>query len=414
MVALQPVPAQAINSNQLLFLEAWRAIDRAYVDKTFNDRNWFKLRQDALNTNSMNSTEETYTAIREMLKELDDPFTRFLSPEEFATTLSSTRNSLSGVGLEVTFNAEGECSVVTPISGGPADDAGLRPGDIILSIDGSSVADSSLYSVAQALQGPPGSSVDVVLRRADSGQEEAMTLRRRAIQLSPVKSALCSQGFAGQDSDDKVGYIRLSRFSRSSAKLVGEALEDLKSKGASKYVLDMRNNGGGNFPEGVEVAKTFLNEGVIVYITDSVGVRDVYEASGEAIEAEMPLSILVNKGTASASEVVAGALRDNGRAVIVGEGTYGKGLIQSLLPLSDGSAVAVTVAKYETPARLDINKVGIKTDRELSEELPMSDPQGFCRAIRNSEADLESELFGPVDRSDVDMDFAEFGDLDLV
>lgn len=192
---------------------------------------------------------------------------------------------------------------------------------------------------------------------------------------------------AGQYAPDapassKLGYIRVATFSRQTTEKVRAALQDLTAKGADRLVLDVRNNGGGLFPSGVEVARMLINKGDIVLIADSDGVRDIYEADGGALDTSTPLVVLVNRGTASASEVLSGALKDSKRAVIAGEKTFGKGLIQTLVELSDGSAVAVTVAKYQTPAGIDINKIGIAPDVVLTPEalteLPLSSGE-FCK-----------------------------------
>ena len=193
----------------------------------------------------------------------------------------------------------------------------------------------------------------------------------------------CVGGYAPEAAPgSKLGYIRIATFSKATAEKVQDALTTLKAAGAERLVLDVRNNGGGLFPAGVEVGRMLINKGDIVLIADSDGVRDIYEAEGHPLDASTPLVVLVNRGTASASEVLAGALKDNKRAVLAGENTFGKGLIQTLVQLSDGSAVAVTVAKYQTPAGVDINKVGITPTIKLSAEeltaLPLNG-QEFCK-----------------------------------
>eukprot|EP00850_Spirogloea_muscicola_P009579 SM000054S18065 [mRNA] locus=s54:113751:118094:- [translate_table: standard] len=373
-------PAGALTEENLVFLEAWRTIDRAYIDKTFNGQTWFRYREDALKNTPMNNREQTYAAIRKMLATLDDPFTRFLEPEKFNSLRSGTQGAVTGVGLEVGFDTTDLASsaarlvVVSPVAGGPANRAGIQPGDEILAIDQFAVSGLGLYEVAQRLQGPPATEVELtVLRKGSAVERHSFTLTREKISLNPVTWQLCEK--------NKVGYIRLTTFNQNSAERVRDAIEQLREKGATSFVLDIRNNSGGLFPAGIEIAKMWLNSGVIVYIADNQGVRDIYDTDGAlSIATTEPLAVLVNKGTASASEILAGALKDNKRATILGDNTFGKGKIQSVFELSDGSGLAVTIARYETPAHIDIDKVGITPDRPLPDSLPL-DADHFCSCL---------------------------------
>ncbi|KAL2621949.1 hypothetical protein R1flu_002154 [Riccia fluitans] len=363
--------SDALTEENLLFLEAWRAVDRAYVDKSFNGQSWFRYREDALRKEPMNTREETYTAIKKMLATLDDPFTRFLEPEKFKSLKSGTSGALTGVGLEVGFDvssggASEDLVVVSPVSGGPAGRAGILPGDLILAIDGVATHGMGLYDAAQRLQGPLNSAVELTVLNKTTTAPKTVTVLREKITLNPVTWKLCEIPRSDKD-PAKIGYIRLSTFNSNSSRAVRTAIENLRDSGATSFVLDIRNNSGGLFPAGVEIAKMWLDKGVIAYISDSKGVRDIYETDGEeAIATTEPLTVLVNRGTASASEVLAGALKDNKRALIVGEPTFGKGRIQSIFELSDGSGMAVTVARYETPAHINIDKVGITPDLRLT------------------------------------------------
>lgn len=184
--------------------------------------------------------------------------------------------------------------------------------------------------------------------------------------------------------ESEIGYIRLASFNKQSTDKVRNALQALQQSHPARIVLDFRNNGGGFFPSAVEIGRMLIDKGDIVLIADADGVKDVYEADGMALDSTTPITVLVNRGTASASEVLAGALKDNGRATLVGENTFGKGLIQTVVPLSDGSALAVTVTKYQTPAGVDINKVGISPNTKLDPEalaaIPTT-PDKFCQWI---------------------------------
>ncbi|KAK9664748.1 hypothetical protein RND81_14G065000 [Saponaria officinalis] len=378
-------PSLALSEENRLFLEAWRTIDRAYVDKSFNGQSWFRYRENALRVEPMNSREETYMAIRKMVASLNDPFTRFLEPEKLKSLRSGTQSSLTGVGLSIGYPTDVESPagvvVISAAPGGPASRAGILPGDIIMAIDNANTQSMGIYDAADMLQGPEGSSVELTIR--SRGEVKNVALMRERITLNPVKSKLCEIRGSTKDAT-KVGYIKLTSFTQNSSTAVREAIETLRSKNVNAFVLDLRDNSGGLFPEGIEIAKIWMNKGVIVYICDSRGVRDIYDIDGSnAIAPSEPLAVLVNKGTASASEILAGALKDNKRAVVFGEPTYGKGKIQSVFELSDGSGLVVTVARYETPAHIDINKVGIKPDHPLPASFP-KDENDFCTCVQDS------------------------------
>ncbi|KAH7669713.1 C-terminal processing peptidase protein [Dioscorea alata] len=383
-LAVNQSPSWSLTEENLLFLEAWKMVDRAYYDKTFNGQSWFRYRENALRNEPMNTREETYTAIRKMLSTLDDPFTRFLEPEKFRSLRSGTQGALTGVGLSIGYPTKLESSVglvvMSSAPGGPANKAGIIPGDIILAIDDRNTEDMDIYDAAELLQGPEGSSVNISVR---SGSEiKNVVLRRERVSLNPVKSKFCEVPGSGNGSS-RIGYIKLTSFNQNASGAVREAIEKLRENNVKAFVLDLRNNSGGLFPEGIEIAKIWLEKGVIVYICDSRGVRDIYEADGSNVLAgSEPLAVLVNKGTASASEILAGALKDNKRAVLFGEPTFGKGKIQSVFELSDGSGLAVTVARYETPAHTDINKVGVVPDHPLPMSFPL-DEDGFCTCLKD-------------------------------
>ncbi|OMO95310.1 hypothetical protein COLO4_16000 [Corchorus olitorius] len=352
--AVSNEPSWALSEENLLFLEAWRTIDRAYVDKTFNGQSWFRYRENALRTEPMNNREETYTAIRKMLATLNDPFTRFLEPEKFKSLRSGTRGALTGVGLSIGYPNKSEgprtgLVVISAAPGGPANRAGISSGDIILEIDNSSTESMGIYDAADRLQGPEGTSVELTIQTGPEIKHLALT--REKYSLNPVKSRLCEVP-GSEKKYPKIGYIKLTSFNQNAS--------------------------------GIETAKIWLDKGVIVYICDNRGIRDIYDTDGStAIAASEPLAVLVNKGTASASEILAGALKDNKRAVLFGEPTYGKGKIQSVFQLSDGSGLAVTVARYETPAHNDIDKIGVIPDHPLPNSFP-KDEDGFCGCLQDS------------------------------
>ncbi|MEH2424351.1 MAG: carboxyl-terminal processing protease CtpA [Nostoc sp.] len=354
-------PAVALTTEQKLVSEVWRIVNRTYLDETFNHQNWAVVRQKALEK-PLTDSNATYTAIGRMLKSLDDPFTRFLDPEQYRSLQVNTSGELTGVGLQIALNPEtGKLEVVAPIAGSPADKAGIRPRDRILKIEGISTENLTLDEAATRMRGPSGSLVTLLIERDKEAEKEIRLIRDR-IALNPVVSEL-----RVSTADTPIGYLRLTQFNANASTELAHAISSLEKKGAAAYILDLRNNPGGLLQSGIEIARLWLDSGTIVYTVNRQGIQGSFEASGPALTND-PLVILVNQGTASASEILAGALQDNGRAQLVGETTFGKGLIQSLFELSDGSGLAVTIAKYETPQHRDINKLGIKPDQVISQD----------------------------------------------
>ncbi|MGF2036122.1 MAG: carboxyl-terminal processing protease CtpA [Nostoc sp. CmiVER01] len=354
-------PAMALTSEQKLVSEVWRIVNRTYLDETFNHQNWAAVRQKVLEK-PLKDSNASYEAIGKMLKSLDDPFTRFLDPEQYRSLQVNTSGELTGVGLQIALNPEtGKLEVVAPIAGSPADKAGIRPRDRILKIEGVSTENLTLDEAATKMRGPSGSLVTLLIER-DGEAETEIRLTRDRIALNPVVSDL-----RVSPEGTPIGYLRLTQFNANASTELAHAISSLEKKGADAYILDLRNNPGGLLQSGIEIARLWLDSGTIVYTVNRQGIQGSFEAFGPPLTTD-PLVILVNQGTASASEILAGALQDNGRAQLVGETTFGKGLIQSLFELSDGSGLAVTIAKYETPQHRDINKLGIKPDKVISQE----------------------------------------------
>jgi carboxyl-terminal processing protease len=350
-------PVLAFTGEQQLFNEAWQAVSQAYVDNSFNHQDWRAMRKEAL-AQPLNDSQQTYAAIQKMLKSLDDPFTRFLPPAQYQSLQTSTAGELTGVGLQITRSRDAEpLEVIAPIEGSPAAAAGLRPADQILQIDQTQTQDLTLDQAAELMRGPAGSRVMLKVQRPDVNQILEIGLTRDRIAINPVKSEL-----KVQPDGSKVGYIRLRQFNANATREMELAIRDLQQQGVTGYVLDLRNNPGGLLQAGVEIARLWLDPGPIVYTVDRQGIQGSFDAQGAAMT-HAPLVVLVNRGSASASEILAGALQDTGRAQLIGEQTFGKGSIQSLFDLSDGSGLAVTIARYETPNHRNINKVGIKPDQ---------------------------------------------------
>jgi carboxyl-terminal processing protease len=354
-------PAFALSEDQKLVSEVWRIVNRTYLDETFNHQNWSSVRQKALEK-PFKDHQAAYLAIQKMLKSLDDPFTRFLNPQQYRSLQVNTSGELTGVGLQIALNPEtGQLEVVAPIAGSPAEKAGIRPRDRIVKIESVSTENMTLDEAAAKMRGPIGTAVTLFIQR-DTEEELEVQLVRDRISLNPVVAELRSS-----PQGTSIGYLRLAQFNANAPMELAHAISSLEKKGADAYILDLRNNPGGLLQAGIEIARLWLESGTIVYTVNRQGIQGSFDAFGPSMTHD-PLVVLVNQGTASASEILAGALQDNHRAVLVGETTFGKGLIQSLFELSDGSGLAVTIAKYETPNHHDINKLGIKPDQVISSE----------------------------------------------
>jgi carboxyl-terminal processing protease len=290
-----------------------------------------------------------------MLGTLNDPYTRFMDPREFKEMQIDTSGELSGVGIQLSLDKETkELVVVSPIDGSPASRAGVQPKDVIISIDGKSTKGMSTEDAVKLIRGQAGTKVTIQLRRKTQVVEVPLT--RERIELHAVEHQINTTP-EGQ----KVGYIRLKQFNANAAKDMRSALRELEAKGVQGYVLDLRSNPGGLLGASVEIARQWLDEGIIVSTRTRDGIQDVKRANGRALT-KAPVVVLVNEGSASASEILSGALQDNKRAVLVGQKTFGKGLVQSVRGLSDGSGMTVTIAKYLTPRGRDIHKHGIDPD----------------------------------------------------
>ncbi|MDV3347557.1 S41 family peptidase [Leptothoe sp. LEGE 181152] len=355
-----PLPALAFTEQQKLVMEVWRIVNRAYLDETFNHQNWWFTREKALKR-PINNWEDAYKEAQSMLQKLDDPYTRFLPPEQYQSLQTNTSGELLGVGLQIAKDDENQnLRVIAPIVGSPAERAGLSPRDEIIAINGISTQSFSLDEAAARMRGPAGTIVTLKIERSGVTPFE-VNLTRERINLNPVFSELrFEQG-------NQVGYIRLGQFNGNAVEDIRAAITRLEQQQANGYILDLRNNPGGLLQAGIDIARLWLDEGTIVYTVNRQGILESFEAGAGAMT-QKPLILLVNGGTASASEILAGALQDNHRALLVGETTFGKGLIQSLFDLSHGSGLAVTVAKYETPDHHDINKLGITPDRTVTNE----------------------------------------------
>lgn len=355
--------AKAVSEYEKLLLESWQLVNRTFVDDTFNGQNWWAVRQNLLKQHPDN-LEETYLAIEQMLSSLDDPYTRLLRPNQYKNLKISTSGELFGIGLQVHFNPETkQLEVVSPLANSPAELAGLQPKDQILAIDGVDTSTLTLDQAAARIRGKIGTSVTLKIKLAKDNSLKTFTIIRDRLSLSSVVAKLDTT-----NPDLAIANIRLNTFSSNSATDMAKAIVNLEKQGAKAYILDLRNNPGGLLQAGVEIARLWLNPiSTIVYTVNRDGTLGSFDANQQPLT-QAPLVVLVNGGSASASEILAGALQDNKRAILIGEKTFGKGLIQSLFDLSDDLGIAITVAKYETPNHKDINKLGITPNKIVTQE----------------------------------------------
>lgn len=338
--------------------QAWQIVDHDYVDPNFNNVDWQQVRQELL-SQDYTSRDAAYTALRDALKQLDDPYTRFMDPQEFQAFTNQTNGELVGVGIRLTVSPDTQVlTVVQPIPDSPAIEAGIQPDDQILQVDGTPTQDLSVEEAAAMIRGKAGTTVDLLIHRNDTAPF-VVTLTRQPINVPVVTSAV------RQEDGHEVGYIRLSEFNAHSAEEMQTAIKDLSAQSVDGFVLDLRNNPGGRLDQAIAIARMWLEKGDIVRTVDRDGNTEQAKANHTALTS-LPLVVLVNGNSASASEILTGALKDDHRATVIGTQTFGKALVQSVNPLNDGSGLNVTIAHYYTPSGADINHRGISPDVEVT------------------------------------------------
>lgn len=338
--------------------EAWQIVNRDYVDPNFNQVDWRQERQTLL-SRSYSSPDEAYSALREALKQLDDPYTRFMTPAEFQAFEQQTNGELVGVGLRLMTAPETNVlTIIQPLENSPALQAGIQANDQILQIDGKTTEGMTVEDAAQLIRGESGTQVTLTLKRQDDSPFD-ITLTRARIQVPVVDEALRMEG------QHRVGYIHLDEFNAHAAEEMQIAINQLKRQHADEFVLDLRDNPGGRLDQGIAIARMWINDGDIVRTVDRHGDTEQVSANHTALT-DLPLAVLVNGNSASASEILTGALKDDHRATVVGTQTFGKALVQSVNTLADGSGLNVTVAHYFTPSGADINHHGISPDQVVT------------------------------------------------
>ena len=303
-------------------------------------------------------------AMNGMLAALD-PHSSYLSKEDFKEFNDKTHGEFGGLGIQITSD-KGAVRVISPIDDTPAAKAGIEAGDYITHIDGEQVFDLTLNQAVKKMKGKPGTKVKLTI--VHSGEEpKEITLKRAIIKVKSVKfSEKEDAAAADDDSLPKIGYIRISDFGATTTKDLKDAIKDLEKKKVAGYVLDLRNNPGGYLTAAVEVSDAFLDGGEVVSTRgkDKTDIERMFAKSGDLTNGK-PVVVLINHGSASASEIVAGALQDNGRAIIMGSQSFGKGSVQQQKPLGDGSAIHITIARYYTPSGKSIQNEGITPDVEV-------------------------------------------------
>ncbi len=342
------------DSPKVVIDEAWQIINREYVDGSFNQTDWQATRQDLLGR-EYSSQEAAYTALRAALRRLNDPYTRFLSPAEYTDLTDQTSGEVSGIGVSLEGNSQtGAVLVIGVSSGSPAERSGVIVGDRILVIDGQGTERLTVEGVQQQLRGSEGSQVTLTVSR-NGGAPRTIILTRAVMELPTVEYSQKTVG------GRPIGYIRLIEFNANASTQMATAIRTLSEAGVEGFVLDLRGNPGGLLMSSIDISRMWLQHGSIVRTLDRSGNDEAISANRTALTS-LPLTVLVDGRSASSSEILTGALRDNNRATVVGATTFGKALVQSLHGLTDGSGLTVTVAHYYTPNGTDISTKGITPD----------------------------------------------------
>ena len=342
------------SSPQDIYEQVWKLVNSKYVDVNQNGQNWHRWRHKY--DSSIRTYDDAYVAIETMLSSLNDPYTRFLDPDEFAEEKRSISGTLYGIGIQIGIRDD-KLMVIAPIENTPAARAGLQANDVIIQIEEESTKGISIKKAADQIRGPKGTKVKLLIKRGD--EELKFEIERDKIDIKAVSTKKPQNAKI----DKNVGYIRLNSFlSHSASDEMRAAITEFNDKDG--LILDLRSNPGGLLTNAIYISDMFLDSGFIVSTVDRDGYKETQRASRHVLT-QKPLVILIDEGSASASEILSGALKDNGRAVLVGTKSFGKGLVQEINRLPDGAGINITTQKYLTPNGTDINKVGIIPDIEV-------------------------------------------------
>ena len=335
----------------------WKLVNAKYLDNTKNSQDWERWRHKY--DDKIKTPEDAYVAIDTMIASLNDRYTKFVPPKEFEEEKSMIKGSLFGIGVQIGIR-DGKILVIAPIEDTPGEKAGLKPEDEILSIDGVSTKDMTVDKAADKIRGKKGTEVTLVIKRKGEPQNKTYKIVRDEIIIKSISVKLPEEFKL----DDRLAYIRIGSFM---GKNSGEDFrkELLKVQDKEGVIIDLRANSGGLLSNAIQIADMFLYDEIIVSTVDRDGYKETAR-SRKAIVSEQPMVVLINKGSASASEILSGALKDNQRAILIGENTFGKGLVQEVKSLAPfGSGLNLTVQKYLTPNGTDINQKGIAPDIEV-------------------------------------------------
>lgn len=293
---------------------------------------------------------------RGMVESLNDPYAVYYSKEDLEEEMNSYEGVSYGIGCTVTIDDDGNPMILGIYEGSPAESADVKEGDIIVMVEGEPVAGYSLSKVVSLIKGPENTSVEITFARGEELIEKTI-VRGKLIENDSVDYGVLID-------NDQIGYVRIYEFSETTVGQFSEALDDLRGENIKGLVIDLRNNPGGAFDAVVDIARMILPEGIIVYTEDNIGNRDDFSCDGKN-ELDIPLTVLVNEYSASASEILTGAIKDHNKGVIIGKKTFGKGIVQRIINLGDGSAIKLTVSAYFTPSGQNIQGTGIEPDIEV-------------------------------------------------
>jgi carboxyl-terminal processing protease len=334
----------SVPANFGVFWEAWRDVESSYYPEP------------------PKSTEVTYGAIRGSLRALDDPYTLFSDPQDTAINRVSLEGEFEGIGAYVTQNESGQLVIQTPMRGQPAEKAGILAGDIVIKVNGRDISDMDINDAVLLIRGPKGTSVELTVVREGEADALVISVVRDRIEIPSVAGDRLLEA----EGAPNIGYLQITEFAADTKGELEAALDRLDAAGANALIVDVRNNPGGFLSTAIEVGSEFVESGVLVIQEDSEGHQKPELARQGGHWLHRPLVLLVNKGSASASEILAGAIHDHGRGVLVGETTFGKGSVQNVHSLSDDSQLRVTVAVWKTPDGHLIHQQGIAPDVEVT------------------------------------------------
>lgn len=338
---------------QKLFDKTWKVINREYYEPSLNNQNWYRWKDHY--RNKIKTDEDARVAIDTMIASLNEPYTRFMPKKDFEDLTTSITSKIYGIGVNIYSNA-GKIEIFNVMPATPADFAQLKQGDIITAVNGKDINGMNVSDVAAIVRGPENSVVELTILR--NNKKLTKKIKRKEIKIKSVKSSIL---------DNHIGYIQILSFM--SGTTPNEFLEALENtKNTDSLILDLRGNTGGLLDNAVFIADMFINNGTIVDIIYRNGYKKSIKAQDEHLGMHKPVVVLVNGASASASEILSGALKDSHKATLVGRKTFGKGLVQKVVPLPNQTGVNVTIARYLTPNGTDINKLGIKPDIEVGNE----------------------------------------------